>query len=159
MGRARSNRSNSPLPISTSDPAHPTNLKRSLARNDVELAALSKLHVSLRLLRDAIVSEFGEDGLIGIVLGHQEKLKNGGLSPPSSATDAAVDVQPEKLTMDKNDDNDIHHDTPSSTNRREKLSAAFFLRMKLRRRLLNRLARRLHRVAHVMDNNGSSRGI
>jgi hypothetical protein len=159
MGRARSNRSNSPLPISTSDPAHPTNLKRSLARNDVELAALSKLHVSLRLLRDAIVSEFGEDGLIDIVLSHQEKLKNGGLSPPSSATGAAVDVQPEKLTMDKNDDNDVHHDTSLSTNRREKLSAAFFLRMKLRRRLLNRLARRLHRVAHVMDNNGSSRGI
>jgi len=165
MGRAKSsNRSISPLPTSPSDPAHPANLKRSLARNDVELAALSKLHISLRVLREAIVNEFGEDGLIDMVLTHKDKLKNGGLR----ASSEAAAVEPEKLTMnnqtdnrnddDDDDDNVRNYDNTaalatanSRRRRRDKLATAFFLRMKLRRRLLNRLARRLHRVAHVMD--------
>jgi len=155
MGRAKSNRSISPAPTSPSDPAHPSNLKRSLARNDVELAALAKLHVSLRLLREAIVTEFGEDGLIEMVLSHRDRLKDGGLK-------SVEIVEPEKLTMDSetaanNIDDDNNDNTTSSKNntttRRDKLATAFLLRMKLRRRLLNRLARRLHRVAHTMDSN------
>jgi len=159
MGRAKSNRSISPAPTSPSDPAHPSNLKRSLARNDVELAALTKLHASLRLLREAIVKEFGEDGLIEMVLSHKDRLKDGGLKSVET-------VEPEKLTMDTetvnnidddddavNNDNDNTTSASKNTTRRDKLSTAFLLRMKLRRRLLNRLARRLHRVAHTMDTN------
>ena len=148
MGRAKASRS-SGVPVATSpfDPGYPANLKRSLARNDVELAALAKLHTSLRVLREAIVAEFGEDGLIRMVLRHKDQLKDGGLKPPT--------VQPEQLAMEGNDettnrllDNDTASPPPP---RHEKLSSAFFLRMKLRRRLLNRLARRLHRVADSMD--------
>ena len=160
MGRSKSNRSISPLPTSPSDPAHPSNLKRSLARNDVELSALAKLHTSLRLLKAAIVDEFGEDGLIEMVLRHKNELKNGGLDKKTKAAVGVNVVQPEKLTMDNNetnhpiiDNDDYIHGTSSeiTTSRRDKLATAFFLRMKLRRRLLNRLARRLHRVAHIMD--------
>lgn len=107
------------------------------------------------------MDEFGEDGLIDMVLRHTEKLKNGGLNNNKSSSEAAA-VQPEKLAMDNlttaNNDDDSHDNDDDNdavnndtTTRRDKLATAFFLRMKLRRRLLNRLARRLHRVAHVMD--------
>ena len=149
MGRAKASRS-SGVAVATSpfDPAYPANLKRSLARNDVELAALAKLHTSLRVLREAIVTEFGEDGLIHMVLRHKDQLKDGGLKPSA--------VQPEQLAMDSNDEttnnnNLLDNDTTPLSSRHEKLASAFFLRMKLRRRLLNRLARRLHRVADSMD--------
>ena len=106
------------------------------------------------------MTEFGEDGLIDMVLCYEEKLKNGGLDH-KKAPPGGGEVEPEKLTMDidntynhlddAHDDDDDNDAAATTTTRREKLATAFFLRMKLRRRLLNRLARRLHRVAHVMD--------
>ena len=106
------------------------------------------------------MDEFGEDGLIEMVLRHKNELKNGGLEKKAKVAVGVNVVQPEKLTMDNNEtnhpiiDNDDDINGTSSeitTSRRDKLATAFFLRMKLRRRLLNRLARRLHRVAHIMD--------
>eukprot|EP00804_Cyclotella_cryptica_P009363 CCRYP_009018-RA/>CCRYP_009018-RA protein AED:0.25 eAED:0.25 QI:0/0/0/1/1/0.5/2/0/1030 len=114
----------SPATPSESHPSHPSNLLRSLARNDVEIAALSKLNSALRILRQSIVDEFGEDTLIEIATSTQKK------TPPDESSD-------EGNTDDE---------------RLKQLSASFNLRMKLRRRLLNRLARRLHRVAYLMDN-------
>ena len=134
-GKAGSSSSTSPMPPAfyELDPKNPANLKRSLERNDFELAALSKLHLSLRILREAIVEEYGEDVLIEIsVKGSQNAMA------PINELDKAND----SLGAGKE---------KSSADRLERLSSAFLLRMKLRRRLLNRLARRLHRVAHVMD--------
>jgi len=108
------------------------------------------------------VNEFGEDGLIDLVLGYRDQLKDGGLNKKNDEKNL-VEVQPEKLTMDGGNNidtvtitnNDDNGETTSSSTRRDKLGTAFLLRMKLRRRLLNRLARRLHRVAHIMDSSGS----
>ncbi|KAL7522157.1 hypothetical protein ACHAWX_006853 [Stephanocyclus meneghinianus] len=115
----------SPVPPSESHPSHPSNLQRSLARNDLEIAALSKLNSALRILRQSIVDEFGEDTLIEIATNTIKKRKQSNES------------------LDEGNAED---------ERLKQLSASFNLRMKLRRRLLNRLARRLHRVAYLMDN-------
>eukprot|EP00579_Thalassiosira_antarctica_P012080 CAMPEP_0201908462 /NCGR_PEP_ID=MMETSP0903-20130614/574_1 /ASSEMBLY_ACC=CAM_ASM_000552 /TAXON_ID=420261 /ORGANISM="Thalassiosira antarctica, Strain CCMP982" /LENGTH=220 /DNA_ID=CAMNT_0048442813 /DNA_START=14 /DNA_END=673 /DNA_ORIENTATION=+ len=174
---ARSSNNNRPFtsPITSEfDPAFPANLKRSLSRNDVELAALSKLHVALRTLKKAIVEEFGEERLLQCVLDEGKRLpvgvrnSGGGGSVVSENNGAkknneqgAITVtassaeQAESEDESSNNDNDesIIEKTEQDTKQKrlEQLTTAFLLRMKLRRRLLNRLARRLHRVSHVMD--------
>jgi len=137
--KTNSSTSTSPMPSTPGvlpelDPRNPSNLKRSLDRNDVELAALSKLHVALRILREAITEEFGEDVLIAIAVGGKGS---------SSGLDQYEAIKEDDLAGVKQDEN--------SAERLKRLSNAFQIRMKLRRRLLNRLARRLHRVAHILD--------
>jgi hypothetical protein len=90
-----------------------------LARNDVEICALSKLNTALRLIRKEIIGAYGEDVLIEIA------------------------TKPSKRDNDEDE-------------RLQQLATAFNLRMKLRRRLLNRLSRRLYRVAYIMDNGDAS---
>ena len=144
---ARSSRNSSPAPSSEYDPAFPPNIKRSLTKNDTELAALSKLHVALRTLKETIVNEYGDDVLVECVLNEKKLLSGGGGDGGGNGGDNGM----------KNDTNneDDEEGTPEEMNdkqkRLKKLSTAFLLRMKLRRRLLNRLARRLHRVAHILD--------
>mmetsp|Transcript_33079 Transcript_33079/g.69454 ORF Transcript_33079/g.69454 Transcript_33079/m.69454 type:complete len:1360 (-) Transcript_33079:38-4117(-) len=167
------NRSSSATAITSKfDPAHPDNLKRSLGRNDVELAALTKLHVALRTLKEAIVNEFGEDTLLRCVIEEKDKLPVGAISDiengekngkiKKTSEDGAPTTEQIKLDssddgLNNSDENDAksigNSTTPKSdkNKRLEQLTTAFLLRMKLRRRLLNRLARRLHRVAHIMD--------
>ncbi|KAL7473635.1 hypothetical protein ACHAXS_014089 [Conticribra weissflogii] len=137
--KASSSTSTSPMPSTPGvppelDPRRPSNLKRSLDRNDVELAALSKLHVALRTLREAIIEEFGEDVLIAIAVGGEGS---------TSGLDQGEAIKEEDSIGVKQEEN--------SAERLKQLSNAFQVRMKLRRRLLNRLARRLHRVAHILD--------
>ena len=122
------------------DPANPTNIRRSLYRNDVELAALSKLHKSMSALKATIVKEYGDAAFVTAI------------SSRSSAAAATTTIH------DKNDSNGARNDeegrlptTTTTTSKFDRLIRAFAVRTALRRRLLNRLARRLHRVSHAMD--------
>ncbi|KAL7540136.1 hypothetical protein ACHAXR_009885 [Thalassiosira sp. AJA248-18] len=176
MGRsARSSRSSSPLPTSEFDPAYPPNLKRSLARNDVELAALSKLHIALRSLRKAIVEEFGEDALLEAVVSEKQKIPSGEEEKEGGGEKKSVVVEDDKeddkkeekekeaATENAEDEttnkNNETISNPPNQKRLQQLTSAFLLRMTLRRRLLNRLARRLHRVSHIMDSSTTSSSI
>ena len=76
---ARSSRNSSPAPSSEYDPAFPPNIKRSLTKNDTELAALSKLHVALRTLKETIVNEYGDDVLVECVFNEKKLLSGGGV--------------------------------------------------------------------------------
>ena len=168
MGRASTSRSNrssrsfSSGPTSEFDPAFPPNLKRSLARNDVELAALGKLHVALRTLREAIVTEYGEETLVECVVNEEKGLAGSSCDDhgkKENENEAITTTVPEAEGDDVNSDEVIKTeedgtdkaDVVDKDKRRNQLTTAFLMRMKLRRRLLNRLARRLHRVAHIMD--------
>jgi len=159
MGRGSTaranNRSSSRYQAPTQfDPQYSPNIKRSLSKNDVELAALTKLHIALRTLKSAIIDEFGDEVLVECVLNEKKELlalagssKNGGGDKSKKINDG---------TPATASDDDVFTsiiDTLDETQQKRlrQLSTAFLLRMKLRRRLLNRLARRLHRVAHVVD--------
>jgi hypothetical protein len=104
-------------------------LIRSLDRNDLEITALMDLHRSIDAVKQAILRNCGEETLLDLGEG---KLK---LAPSSDSLQAAegVELPPEE--------NQYH------------LCVDFLLRMKLRRKLMNRLSRRLLRVAHIMDGN------
>ena len=90
MGRGSTaranNRSSSRYQAPTQfDPQYSPNIKRSLSKNDVELAALTKLHIALRTLKSAIIDEFGDEVLVECVLNEKKELlalagssKNGG---------------------------------------------------------------------------------
>ena len=94
------------------DSTHRAFLAKSLCRNDVELAALEKLHGQILELRALIVEKYGEQALF---------------PPPSINSTIAIDKEQQVLLT------------------------SFKVRLQLRRRLLNRLSRRLNRVAHFMD--------
>ena len=138
MGRANPNRggptsarssasslasTSSALPLITSelDPAHPINLKRSLSRNDVELAALEKLHSQIRLIKGAIVKEFGEERLLECVLNEKKKWKG----------DVTIDNIDTIETDDNGNDDDNDNSGSSNDKRLNLLTTSFFLRMKL----------------------------
>eukprot|EP00581_Thalassiosira_minuscula_P003842 CAMPEP_0183744734 /NCGR_PEP_ID=MMETSP0737-20130205/65882_1 /TAXON_ID=385413 /ORGANISM="Thalassiosira miniscula, Strain CCMP1093" /LENGTH=338 /DNA_ID=CAMNT_0025980385 /DNA_START=22 /DNA_END=1035 /DNA_ORIENTATION=+ len=205
MGRAAgSSRSSSLASQQTStsefDPSFPPNLRRSLSRNDVELAALSKLHGALRSIKAAIIDEFGEEALLQCVVEEKGRLpvpttrEGGGESENAGSSGKGkdevgenTDEKAEKKEQTNGNDedgsdagsdngNDSDEDKENSSNqqpqnsdthatdikqppkpttRLQQLTTSFLLRMKLRRRLLNRLARRLHRVSHILDGGGS----
>lgn len=105
-------------------------LFRSLDRNDVEIAALIDLHQSIHAVKQAIIRNCGEDTLLDLGEG---KLK---LAPSLDSLQVA-------------DGTDLELPPQES----QHLCVDFLLRMKLRRKLMNRLSRRLLRVAHYMDGN------
>jgi hypothetical protein len=100
---------------------HRSFLMRSIDRNDADLAALIELNDSLQNVKDKIVKACGELTLLDM---GQGKIK---LSPEGDRLEGDVPKVGQELCID------------------------FLLRMKLRRKLLNRFARRLNRVAHAMD--------
>lgn len=103
---------------------------RSLDRNDVEITALIDLHRSIHAVKTAIVRTCGEETLLDLGEG---KLK---LAPSSDSLQVADGL-----------------DLELPPHESQHLCVDFLLRMKLRRKLMNRLSRRLLRVAHVMDGN------
>jgi hypothetical protein len=113
-------------------------LERSLSRNDAELAAVIELNRTLLLLRNQIQDL---DPLLLLYLGNGTYQLNPaqddielGTSPNNSSHETAAAAAPPPLPGPLRD-----------------ASVQFLLRLKLRRRLLNRLARRLNRVAFAMD--------
>eukprot|EP00934_Nitzschia_sp_Nitz4_P009454 Nitzschia sp. Nitz4//scaffold39_size137210//19237//22361//NITZ4_003186-RA/size137210-augustus-gene-0.178-mRNA-1//1//CDS//3329550344//9444//frame0 len=115
------------------DPAQRRFLARSLGRNDKELAALSKLNASLHKAREQIIQSCGELVLLDLGAG-RFTLINDELHETKSEDKDRPDVENYSLTPAQRD-----------------LCIDFILRMKLRRRLSNRLVRRLNRVAQAMD--------
>lgn len=105
-------------------------LVRSLDRNDVEITALIDLHRSIHAVRQAIIRNCGEDTLLDLGEG---KLK---LAPSSDSLQVADGIDLELPPEES-----------------QHLCVDFLLRMRLRRKIMNRLARRLLRVAHCMDGN------
>eukprot|EP00536_Pseudo-nitzschia_multiseries_P011124 jgi/Psemu1/259606/estExt_Genewise1Plus.C_3630027 len=107
-------------------------LIRSLDRNDVEISALMELNKSLHAAKETILRSCGERVLLDLGSGRLrligEELHEKTAEPP---------------TKEK-----PHHNL---TQAQKEACVDFLLRMKLRRKLSNRLVRRLTRVAHAMD--------
>lgn len=148
-------------------------LIRSLERNDLELAALIDLHRSLHAVKHLILKQCGEITLLDLGEGRLE------LGPTNDSLQIAKNYHPTTpssvnrgsgSSREKNNNNEHKKITPTTGDggtramttaptttlpppEGQHLCVDFLLRMKLRRRLLNRLARRLLRVAHSMDGN------
>lgn len=110
--------------------AHRNFLARAMERNDTEIMALNELNKSLHKAKGAVVESCGEIVLLDLGSGRLTLLND-------------------ELIEDKSEEEEeeSHHLSPAQ----KKLCVDFLLRMKLRRKLLNRLARRLNRIAHAMD--------
>ena len=109
---------------------HRAFLKRSLERSDKELAVLQTLNRQLQKQRNAIVENYGESSLLDI---------GEGLVYIDEATG-------ELITPSKNDNGLGDKQAQFAVAAKD-----FILRFKLRRKILNRLARRLLRLNHIMD--------
>ena len=132
MGRSKKNKSKA----SGENPqenilAHRNFLARALERNDTEIMALNELNKTLHKAKGAVVESCGDIVLLDLGSGRLTLLND-------------------ELIEDKREEEEgeeSHHLSPAQ----KELCVDFLLRMKLRRKLLNRLARRLNRIAHAMD--------
>ena len=128
-------------------------LIRSLERNDVDMSALIKLNKSLHMAKGKIIQTCGELVLLDLGSGRL-KLINDELheeTTDATSTTTSTDTNTTATTGSpaRNSTANIHqhHLTPAQ----KEVCVDFLLRMKLRRKLSNRLIRRLNRVAHAMD--------
>ena len=121
-------------------------LIRSLERNDVDINALIELNRSLRKAKQNILRCCGEGVLLDLGSGRL-KLINNELHEATKANDETIHEATRTAQQQKN-----NFLTPTQ----KKMCVDFSLRMKLRRKLSNRLVRRLTRVAHAMDGNDVS---
>lgn len=133
---------------------HRTFLIRSLERNDVDMAALLRLSATLHEAKEKILQTCGELVLLDLGCGrlklindelHEETNVNSNNDESTDLADAATtgevsETDPPHATTQ-------HHLTPAQ----KKVCVDFLLRMKLRRKLCNRLVRRLNRIATAMD--------
>lgn len=138
-------------------------LLRSLNRNDVDLGALLQLNRTLHQTRESILAcPNGE--LILLDLG-EGKLK---LKEEDTMNDVLIvnEEESDETRKEKSTEGDTDAKDADKENKKEKdfvwktqlppppiqkLCVDFLLRMKLRRSLMNRLFRRLFRVAHALD--------
>ena len=174
----RSKSSRSTTPIRNSPAVHPDTLsflKRSLRRNDVELAAIDKLNEALRKLRDDISNDPRGERIL-LQLGTGEICikkpfvtivvqKNGNSSnvnnnndEGSSSSSTTTKLQqplpsPDDVFPPQLEDNPV---TANLSPTMRKLCLDFIERRTLRRKLLNRLFRRLLRVSATMDTTDST---
>jgi len=135
-------------------PSHVTFLARSLRRNDVDMAALMDLNRSLKLVKANLIQHCGEEllldigeGLVQLTPDQQNVMVSPALLLESSGSSGESKLQrrEQHAALSKKLDSVL------DTTAKRKLCVDFLLRMILRRRLLNRLSRRLLRVAHAMD--------
>eukprot|EP00429_Kryptoperidinium_foliaceum_P031431 CAMPEP_0176137620 /NCGR_PEP_ID=MMETSP0120_2-20121206/69875_1 /TAXON_ID=160619 /ORGANISM="Kryptoperidinium foliaceum, Strain CCMP 1326" /LENGTH=816 /DNA_ID=CAMNT_0017473483 /DNA_START=81 /DNA_END=2527 /DNA_ORIENTATION=- len=109
-------------------------LARSMERNDVDLAALLQLNSRLKATKKQIIESCGEIVLLDLGCGRLTLLND--------------ELHEEK----KSPEDETYFLTPAQ----KELCVDFLLLMKLRRKLANRLVRRLNRVAQAMDGNDVS---
>ena len=119
------------------NPEHRAFLIRSLERNDVDLTALLELNRSLRKAKEYILSTCGELVLLDLGQGRLTVIND--------------ELHDSKKGATFQDDGGDQASSYSLSPKQKELCIDFLLRMKLRRKLLNRLSRRLNRVAHAMD--------
>lgn len=148
-------------------------LARSVDRNDVDLAALLQLNRSLRKARAQILESCGELVLLDLGGGRltlvndelhlekqmqkQETLTQTTKPPPTLEKEEAEKKSDEPVTtslptnekkeVEEEDEEEEYTLTPAQRD----MCIDFLWRMKLRRKLLNRLSRRLNRTAQAMD--------
>ena len=133
-------------------PEHRTFLARSLRRNDEDMAALVDLNRSLEKVKDNLVEVCGEDVLLDLGEGiFQLTPCERDLMVTPAIPRAASDNSPYERIKAKHKQQTLQDKLGTIDDASKLLCVDFLLRMKLRRRLLNRLARRLMRVAHAMD--------
>jgi hypothetical protein len=132
-------------------PEHRTFLARSLNRNDADLAAVVDLNRSLHQVRANIIKACGEEILLDLGEGSFLLTPCGGdlMLAPALAEDK-FDSE-EAYNSYRQSRAELQERSASLEDDHALLCVDFLSRMKLRRRLLNRLARRLMRVAHAMD--------
>jgi hypothetical protein len=155
--RSKSNGSTSTV-ANTKNISHPNEflhdhrqfLSRSLERNDTDMAALTDLNRSLHERKQAILDTCGEITLLDLGSGKYRLSPTGdSLEEEGDATGTTTNEKDKEPTA-SDEKNKKHSDTfPDQAG--QELCVDFLLRMKLRRKLLNRLSRRLNRVAHAMD--------
>jgi hypothetical protein len=121
-------------------------LIRSLERNDVEINALIEVNKSLHGAKEKILQSCGELTLLDLGSGRL-KLINDELHEERAAADGETGGVKSGTTTDAETPAHQHHLTPTQ----KEICVDFLLRMKLRRKLANRLIRRLNRLAHAMD--------
>lgn len=102
-------------------------LVRSLGRNDTDLAALLRVNASLAKLKEQLLEACGELVLLDLGSGRLSLLQDELHYHPHHGVEYTLSPTQTQLCVD------------------------FLLRMKLRRKLANRLIRRLNRVAQAMD--------
>ena len=172
-GRNSNSRKNAATDLEGSHPQelnaqHRHFLVRSLGRNDTDLAALLRVNASLTKLKEQLLEACGELVLLDLGSGRlsllQEELHfhHNPQPPPSDGTgqQTALDDQDDSMTAKvssssrssnnhiNNNNHGVEYTLPPA---QKQLCVDFLLRMKLRRKLANRLIRRLNRVAHAMD--------
>jgi hypothetical protein len=113
---------------------------RSLDRNDADLAAVLELNTQLEALRGAIAARCGELTLLNLGEGRLVLQP----SPDDEENGGGGDGLP-RLSAPR-DEADLPQDPAH-----RRLCEDFLVRLKLRRKLLNRLSRRLLRAASAMD--------
>jgi hypothetical protein len=151
MSRRTKSNGNSSTVTNTKNISHPNEflsehrsfLTRSLERNDIDMAALTDLNRTLHERKQAILETCGEITLLDLGSGKYK------LSPEGDALEEAGAPSAMDTTADNEKDKELSDTFPNEAG--QELCVDFLLRMKLRRKLLNRLARRLNRVAHAMD--------
>jgi hypothetical protein len=149
------------------DPAHCVFLAKSLGRNDTELAALEKLHTQLRDLRQLIVERHGGESALfpdfefdTTTYTTTPTTTNNNNNHTTNSSKEEADTSASDAGSEQNgDDNNNNNNKDHSKEREQELQIllqSFRVRLQLRRRLLNRLCRRLNRVAHFMDGETSN---
>lgn len=135
-------------------PSHPSEtyrehrkfLIRSLERNDVDMNALIELNKSLHRAKELVLQSCDELVLLNLGSGRL-KLINDELHEEITATDCETGEVKPGTTAGLETTVHQHHLTPTQ----KEVCVDFLLRMKVRRKLSNRLIRRLTRLAHAMD--------
>jgi len=138
-------------------PSHPAEtfrehrkfLIRSLDRNDVDISALMELNKSLHKAKEKILQTCGELVLLDLGAGRL-KLIGEDLHEEKEQATTGSDVSKTKAGK-KNSKETQQQQQHNLTPAQKETCVDFLLRMKLRRKLSNRLVRRLTRVAHAMD--------
>jgi hypothetical protein len=133
-------------------PSHPSEnfkehrnfLIRSLERNDVDMAALIELNKTLRTAKEKILQTCGELVLLDLGCGRLTLIND--------------ELNEETGMIVNEDDDEGNRQQHSLTPAQKEVCIDFLLRMKLRRKLCNRLVRRLNRVATSMDGKDVSPG-
>jgi hypothetical protein len=111
------------------------------------MAALTDLNRSLHERKQAIIDMCGEITLLDLGSGKYKLSPTGDSLEEEGAASSTTANEKDKEMKEK----DKEHSDNFPDEAGQELCVDFLLRMKLRRKLLNRLARRLNRVAHTMD--------
>ena len=126
-------------------------LVRSLDRNDVDMSALVELNKSLRKAKETVLRSCGELVLLDLGSGRLKLIGEELHEDVASTTRGSVGGAGASKSKPGKSNPQQQKKQRNLTAAQKEICVDFLLRMKLRRRLSNRLVRRLTRVAYAMD--------